>query len=367
MRTVRAPSASVAVAAGAVVAVVLGVIGGLGDLARADDAPRKDREGNPLHGGAHMAPEARALLPKGWSLRTDDAAKPAAEATLTSVARDAARAAGADPDALRIVLRSLSGPAGASATLGLVDADEKPADVAKAIEAAARGKGWGFRAMGGPSRLLVVAAPAAARDAIVAAQVAWAAESLSARADAVFAMKDPKGCLAVTDVALALDPKNAHAHWVANGPLWCLAYLKVPHDSFAPAIGHIRAALDAGATYPFSPVEREEARGLLAFLLMLEGAYAEARALLVDVVAHRDVLPAKSFWTHRYNLACAHAQLEEADAAFAHLEAVLAQDAEEPVFGVEPWREEHEFDALHGDPRWKALLEKYPAPAGDGD
>ena len=51
------------------------------------------------------------------------------------------------------------------------------------------------------------------------------------------------------------------------------------------------------------------------------------------------------------------------------LSSVLEDDAKDPVQGIsEIWREKDtDLDSLRADPRWKALLEKYPDTSAGTD
>lgn len=317
----------------------------------------------PKFASEHMALATGAILPTGWSLLAAEAPRPAAEAAILAAAGEAAKAAGTSTPVAEV--RSLSGPGGKTATFVLLDADEKAATISASLATAAKKKGWALREMGAPSRLLVADAPPDARDALVSAQVKWAAEGLAARANAVREGHDPHGCLAVAMVALGLDPKNAHAHVAAVGPLWALPYLKDPRGPYDAAIAHSKAAVEPGTSYPLTPAEAWEVRHHIAVLFNFEGGHAkEARDILLECVKHRDIAGDRNYWTARYNLAGAHALMKEKDAAFADLTAALEQNVTEPVFGIEPWREAEDFAVLHDDPRWKALLEKYPPDAG---
>jgi hypothetical protein len=344
--------------------VVASALAGPASHARAEDTPGSEKPAPPKFGAEHLALTKEALLPKGWTLRAEGSPPADAEGTIAAAVKDAAKGAGADPEALTVVARSVAGPNGATATFVLIDADEKTADVAKAVSAAAAKRGWAFRAMAAPSRLLVASAPADARDALVGVQVKWSAQGLAERAQAVLETRDPLGCIAVSRAALQLDPKNAYAHVTLSDPLWGLAQLKQPRASFEPAIKELRGAFAADASYPLPPKVAVAKRGHLAYMLLVEGQSAEARDILLEVVKHGD-LAGESHWNNRYNLACAHAKLKEKDAAFAELTAVIERHAKEPVFGIEGWYVDADFENLRDDPRWKALVEKYPDPNAD--
>jgi hypothetical protein len=257
--------------------------------------------------------------------------------------------------------RGATGPGGKSAAFALVDNESKPEPLSRALKAACQTKGLAFREMAAPTRWLVVAAPAEALDALVLAQVKWAAKGLALRAAEILKTHDPQGCIAVSRAALSLDPKSADAHSVLVGPLWSLAYLKQPHDSFDPAIAEIKAALEPDASYPLSEETALNLRGHMGFLLLqTPGREAEA-ARILDPVAKREDL-GREHWNHLYNLACARARLGELDAAFAALVPVIEQVDKGGTFGVDGWREESDFERMHADPRWNALLERHPAP-----
>ena len=65
-----------------------------------------------------------------------------------------------------------------------------------------------------------------------------------------------------------------------------------------------------------------------------------------------------------YNLACAHGRLKELDPAFERLNAALEANAKAPVGGID-FRNDKDFENLHGDPRWEGLTKKYPPAGGD--
>jgi tetratricopeptide (TPR) repeat protein len=83
------------------------------------------------------------------------------------------------------------------------------------------------------------------------------------------------------------------------------------------------------------------------FALLDSGKHAEAKRLLTDALERYDDRA-----TLFYNLACAEAQLGEADAALEHLRAALN---ERPSL-AEAARDDADFEPLRGDPRFAAIV-----------
>ena len=109
----------------------------------------------------------------------------------------------------------------------------------------------------------------------------------------------------------------------------------------------------------------EERRGFIVYGWR-SAADAKGRDALAAAVSKPGDLSKGRVAQFRYDLACAHARLGAKDEAFAHLEQTLEADRASPIVGIQHWREDPDFASLKEDPRWKALLEKFPkadAPA----
>jgi tetratricopeptide (TPR) repeat protein len=95
----------------------------------------------------------------------------------------------------------------------------------------------------------------------------------------------------------------------------------------------------------FAPQPWETNRDV--FALLDDGRPAEARQVLLDALGRYDDTA-----TLFYNLACAEAQLGEADEALEHLGAAIAED---PSLAG-PAREDSDLEPLRDDPRFGELL-----------
>lgn len=303
-------------------------------------------------------------VPKGWTLMSDDAeSRPAVEKDMAAAVKAAAETDKFPADELAVHSRSATGPEKASVTLTYVDLYKEPGKVPAAIKEAAAKKGWAYRELTNPTRILLVAGPEGDRDVWLTMGVRTAAKRLGA---ASMQSHDGESMMALAHAALALESGTASAHFA-------LAMAARPQEDGAPpeawkrCIEEARTALKDGMAIPLSKEMRPLTTGILGeWLLYLKGGddvNKEARERLTDAWqslkdGEESRLRAVQF---RYNLACAIARLKDKDAAFEHLTGCLESLKDHPMRGIsEWWRKDPDFDLLHDDPRWKALEEKYP-------
>ncbi len=328
--------------------------------ARADDKP--------AGGGAQEAPfrwDVVAVtpddVPKGWTLLGDDAEpRPAVEKEMADAVKAAAEADKYPIEEAAIHARSLKGAENAAITLTYVDLYKDAGKVPAALKEAAAKKGWGYREVISPTRMVLVAGNEADRDAWVALVGRISAKRLGA---AALESMDEEGKRTLAHAALSLEPGTASAH-VA------LAQLAMPHEGAAAeeyktAVDELHAALKDGVAIPLDKDAKPGATGLLGNLLLQtkggDDVNKEARDRLKEAFdATKDSNPKRAV-EYRYNLACAHARLKDKDAAFEQLTGCLEFLKDSPARGLSDWwRKDTDFDSLHDDPRWKALDEKYP-------
>jgi tetratricopeptide (TPR) repeat protein len=257
----------------------------------------------------------------------------------------------------------------------LIDLDEKSDGALAALKAAAAAKGWALEAMGAPTRLLVVSAPADVLPKAVEVQRAYAARMLAVKASGAYENRVFRRAFTFAQTVLALDPKHAGGHLIvgrlmaAEGIQAKQAEGEKADEIIAAAVKHLRAAFAKDATGTLSAGERASGLGELGLaLLYTKKADAEARDALKEAVAGTFDTASEGAIA-RYNLACAHGRLKEIDAAFEHLALVLAAETKSPGNAqlLQAWQKDEDFTNLHGDPRWAELVKQYPAPAGSGD
>ncbi len=177
--------------------------------ARADDKP--------AGGGAQEAPfrwDVVAVtpddVPKGWTLLGDDAEpRPAVEKEMADAVKAAAEADKYPIEEAAIHARSLKGAENAAITLTYVDLYKDAGKVPAALKEAAAKKGWGYREVISPTRMVLVAGNEADRDAWVALVGRISAKRLGA---AALESMDEEGKRTLAHAALSLEPGTASAH-----------------------------------------------------------------------------------------------------------------------------------------------------------
>lgn len=341
-----------------------------------DDEPSDPMSGDPEAGGNKVTSFAMVLekdgLPEGFTIVEGEAAGPDAKALEEAVNAIAKDKGVATSDDYSVLMRSAAGPAGVKAHYAYVDLGAPSQTFVDALKAEGAKKSWSVRAMGTERHVLVTAAPEAARAKAEGFATAFAGRMLTRRA--VKSLEsDGRRALGLSRIALQLDAKSAGAHFILGLIQMQLALRAKPIGNLEPAITHFRAGLDKDATNALSKREAVIATGKLGQSILNKGGpSAEARDLLKATVASlSELTPAERTDAvgFRYDLACAHGRLKEVDDAFKVLSSVLEDDAKDPVQGIsEIWREKDtDLDSLRADPRWKALLEKYPDTSAGTD
>lgn len=357
-RAVVAAFASLAAVSAAVVAA---------PVARAEG-----EEEMPVEHSAYDMALAEGALPEGWTLlKSADGA--ADENALKDAILAIAKEKGAAADKLHFVTRSASAADG-KAVFALLDLDARADAFSIALKEAAGGKGWAFRAMGAPTRLLVVAAPEAVREKAVGVQTAWAAKMLAVKSSSALEARNGPRAILMAKTALAIDPKSAGANSVIGRMMAGEAIQAAQHQGEAAAemlkkaIDTLRLSVSKEATGGLTPGERAATLGELGLaLLYVKGAKAdeEARDVLKEAVGLPFDEP-RVGTIARYNLACAYGRLKDLDSAFKELTATLEANAKSPVSGIgDGWRQDADFENLKADPRWAELEKKFPASGGD--
>jgi tetratricopeptide (TPR) repeat protein len=341
-------------------ALVVAVVATPGS-AHAED-PAAPKLPDPYFRAGDLALRPQSKLPEGWAAVPEGGA--AAEKVGAGV-RETLAAAQVEPGRVSLFVTQVKGPAGAEAALATVDTDPLltpggPAPVATLLEAASAARGWTVKAVGGPTCAFVYAGPADSREALTSAALAWAAEGLTARAQRMAQNGDPLVALATLKLALTLEPKAGFGNMLAGNIYSALAQQKRPGGDFAAAITHFDAALKGEGLYPLEARARYGVRGMKAVALLMAGEAEQAYTLYQELLADPLTAADGERWGTTYNTACAASRVGKLDEAFKLLGTVLEQDAKETVDGISHWREDPDFAAMKADPRWKALLEKYP-------
>jgi hypothetical protein len=308
---------------------------------------------DPKHSRTEMA-LTEETLPKGWALLSEEKAPKALEEAVVAAAKES----GLPRAEFEILLQAVKSPADVVAGLALIDVYVDPAKFLTALKARAEKDGLLVKEMASPARLLLVSAPADAREEVVAIQVKAAARGIAKRA--FQEQRDTEGAEALARTSLALEPGAAMPRLVYA----VIAGREAPNDPemLKKAVAEMRAALSESATPPLDATFRALGQGELAgFLLQVKTPEAdvEARDLLKRAVAAPADLTKQGVAAFRYNLACAHARLKELDPAFEELKKALAVDKDTPLAGISDWwRKDPDFENLKADPRWKDVILK---------
>jgi hypothetical protein len=326
--------------------------------ARADDPP--------VHSMYDMA-LAEGATPEGWKLVKEGGApdENAVKDAIAAIAKEKGLA-GDKGAKIHFVTRSVTSPEGKKAVFVLADLDDKSDEFVAAVKEAATAKGWTFREMGAPTRLLFVSAPEDVREKALAIQLAYAVKQLVARAQS--ALENHSGLeriLGYSDASLAVEPKNGPANFL-RGRIQLALYNQSREDKeLDKGIANFRAVFAKDATGDVTAKDRTMAQGELGSLLLQKGGPSvEARDALKEAVAGKANIERQALMGYVYNLACAHARLKELDDAFKHLSDVLEENSKVRVEGIEHWREgDPDFDNLKSDARWTELTKKYPPSA----
>jgi hypothetical protein len=322
-----------------------------------------------------------AALPDGWRIvEASEARKP--DAAVEAQVRACAKEAGLDlRDDMDIVTTLLADPKGAFVTVVLVEVTVDPKGLPASLQAAAREKGWAYRELASRGRLALLAGPAEARDAALGIQVAWAVRALTEKAFRLVqgAMPRAEEALALARWTFAIEPAAAMPHMI-EGTLEARRGAAVQTEEQRAALARGIVLLDK-ANAEGSP--HRPAGMLLTHwygelgnaLLFQKNAAADARArdlLSKALAAGKTALDATHLIIWRYNLACAHSRLREADAAFRELDACLADYARNPFLGpLADWIRvqvipDPDFDPIRQDPRFDALMSKHGGAPKEG-
>jgi hypothetical protein len=332
----------------------------------ADDPPglMPSPDEKPDYGAYDMA-IAEAGLPTGWKMVA--VGTPNAEAAALSA--EAKTVAESKQGKATTVERAVTSPDGKTVALVLVDVDENATEVAKALEASATAKGWSFKALGTPWRVLLAAGPEDARKAAVEAQVTYAGHLLAVKADSAADVENWQTAGKLAGGAVALDAKNAMAQNVLGMLIFGMSRQNLMGATVEAALPHLRAAVDKDAHDALKGDKALRTKDLLgSVLLNMKGMEKEARDVLKSGVAASKDAPRNVQLQLRYNLACAHSRLKELDEAFALLSGVLEENAKDHALDLQDghWQKnDTDLENMRADPRWKGLLEKYDKPAGD--
>ncbi len=275
----------------------------------------------PTYGAQDIAIEDDGLA-EGWEIVYDEVEGTPGDA-IAEWAEGVARGSGLDPDDVLLTdVRLLQSPTGEHATLLVVEVDGDPGGFPAALKKAATGEGYAFRAMGHPSRLLVVAAPESIRKAVLNMENNYAVTTLTNMAYERFDAGSMVGARNYADGALAIDPE-------ATMPYAVYGMIGVKEEDWNAAFENFQKAFKAqGKLQPTGRLAMWSYRNFGYALMKLkkpeaDKAAAEAlrRAIQHERYAEKDEY-VQLFVPH-YNLACALARLKQTDAALDALENAL--------------------------------------------
>jgi hypothetical protein len=301
-------------------------------------------------------------LPRGWAF-LPEAETAEAQKAVKALVTEAGTEAGLPATEADLLVQGFKSPAGATVTVAFVDVFVEPSKFAAALRPRAEKAGYVVRDMASPARLLLVSAPAEAREEFVALQVKASAKALGRQAfEAVAEGSNAEQGELRAKAALALDPGVAVAHLVLG--LVQIPQIEKDEAAREKAVAEFKAALDEKAAVPLDATERSLANaqyGLVLLYRKTPEADAEARDALKKSVTETGDLSKGQVAVARYNLACAHSRLKELDAAFTELKAVLEVNKTTPIRGISShWRtDDKDLDNMRADPRWQELLKTY--------
>ena len=304
-------------------------------------------------------------LPEGWKLIQGASdlggdQRLALHEGITESGKEAAN----DPQMGDAFLQSIDVGDGKVATVALVDVKSKAQAFLKALKPRAEKAAWALREMGAPARLLLVAAPEDVKARVVAVQSTWAARMLATSAVERFDEHLANRAEPLAKAALAIEPGAARAHMALGLVKKDMLGQGSAPEAWDAVIAEFRAATDEKAAIPLSERETAQTRGELGLaLLERKNANEEARDVLAKSVAGGALIDPQNALINRYNLACAHGRLKEIDPAFEQLKTTLEDNKKVHFQGLD-WQNDHDFDNLHGDPRWEELKKSFPKPSG---
>ncbi len=330
-------------------------------------APASVAEDPPSYGAADLVLEEDGLEAP-WEIVFDELPGTPGEA-LEPWVLDVAKACGVSEDDMLCEVRILKGPEDAAATILVAEIDGDPKTLVETLEARGKAQGYVVRALGHPSRVLVLAAPEAFRDKLLKLQTEYAVSSLTKQGWERFQQKSMVGAATFAKGARKMDPK-------AGAPMVLLGMVATNQGQFDEAIEAFRVGFGKGVTVPAEG--RFAMRGYAHYgyaCLEKKGEHfkegREAFQKCVELESEGDPKEDPLF-IQRYNLACAHARLKEVDQALMQLELSLEMGRKSgKITNLAGWvqqkvmTDEH-FASLKDHPGFKAIVERAMAGGGSG-
>ena len=319
----------------------------------------------PPFGAADLAVE-EDLLPKGWKILYDEVDDTPGEA-IEAWAIEVASAAGVDEDDLLLEIRVLESPEKAHATLLVIEMEGDPSLFQKRLEIAAKDKAWFVKPLGHPTRILVIASPAALRKQLELVQELAAVKTLTRLAYERLDAGSLRGAERFAKGALAVSPKAETPHAVvglaaSKEERWDDA-IKAFEKAFAgksDMVPEERLAHWSWRTYAYSLLQRKEKASDQKAI----GAFEKAIATVKYAEKKEPVFPIF------YNLACTYARLGKTKEACERLEEALLMAKKR--LGPQGFRryvegtvsKDEDFEKLRNEPCFEEVLDRVTSDTG---
>jgi hypothetical protein len=331
-------------------------------------APALAEDEPPPYGAADLALEDDGLA-EGWEISYDELPGTPGEGIEEWIV-SVGKACGLDEDALYTEYRILKGPEAVVATLAVVEVEGELKSFPETIEARGKAQGYTVRSIGHPSRILVLACPESARQAVLEMELNYAVRILSELGFERLETGSNLSAMKMAQGARKIDAK-------AGVPFVVLGMAATKMEKWDEAIEAFRAGFAKSATV--------RAKGRLAMRGFAHYGYAclqkkdptldrEGRDAFEKCIALEEHAEKKDpKFIQRYNYACALSRVSELDTALDQLEMALAYaKIHFGPAGVKQWIQtvvvkDEDLKPIMGNPRFKALVDKFTGGAGTED
>lgn len=329
--------------------------------------PAWAEEEPPPFGASDLVLEDEGLA-EGWEIVYEEVPGTPGDALGEWVVQ-VATSCGLEEDAIFTEIRILKGPDDAGATIAVVETDGDPKSFPSTLEQRGKGLHYAVRTLGHPTRLLVVAAPEAHREAVEAMQVEYAVSILSRLGFERLTAGSQLGAIAFARGAREIDKR-------AGAPLVVLGMAAAKLEKWDEAVEAFRAGFADGVTIPAEGRVAMRGNAFFGYALLKltdqpspEAVKVLERAVALEEHAERE----DTTFATRQNLARAYVRTGQLDKAFAMLEKALEQGKIHlGGEGLRRWIEAQvvtadEWKKLLDDDRFKGVIERVTGASIDDD